>query len=344
MEYEVTIGMPVYNAERYIRRAVESVLSQTFGSIELLICDDCGTDTSIDIIREYQSHHQRGGSIRIVRQPVNKGVGEGRNLLIDSACGHYIYFMDADDTIAPDAIEKLYAQAAEHGAEAVYGSHVRVEELGGQVKSRPVIYPYKVFSAEDEFASWVYDEYGRTEATTWNILIDVSVFRRNGIRYKAVNFWEDFSTTIDLPTYITRAVMLPDITYYYYCRSGTLSNYDQRDHIAKDEIQKTIGVMAKVKAASGRVKAKPYFHKRMYKVMMTHFYMACSILKYERIISPPFTKREIRDVMRSPLSLSETLRLRGWGWRNLALYLLGVLPPAVSVAVIRALGRRKGLI
>ena len=56
--YEVTIGIPVYNAEKYIRQTMNSALSQSFDSIEFLICDDCGTDRSMDIVREYQQSHQ----------------------------------------------------------------------------------------------------------------------------------------------------------------------------------------------------------------------------------------------------------------------------------------------
>ena len=102
--------------------------------------------------------------------------------------------------------------------------------------------------------------------------------------------------------------------------------------------------MSQVKLHSNRLKDKPYFHKRMYKVMLTHFYMACAILKQEDKITPALTKREIRDVMRSPLSLSQTLALKGWRLRNACLCLLGILPPSVSVAVMRLVGRRKGLV
>ena len=79
MEYDVTIGIPVYQVEKYIRESLESALSQTFPSIEFLICDDCGTDTSIAIVQEYQKKHSRGKDIRIVRQPHNMGLGCARN-------------------------------------------------------------------------------------------------------------------------------------------------------------------------------------------------------------------------------------------------------------------------
>ena len=55
--YKVTIGIPVYNIEKYIRQGLESALAQTFADIEFLILDDCGTDSSIDIVREYQQTH-----------------------------------------------------------------------------------------------------------------------------------------------------------------------------------------------------------------------------------------------------------------------------------------------
>lgn len=68
-KYEVTIGFPVYNVEKYLRKTMESALSQIFESIEYLICDDCGTDSSISIVEEYQQKHQRGKDIHIVHQP-----------------------------------------------------------------------------------------------------------------------------------------------------------------------------------------------------------------------------------------------------------------------------------
>ena len=91
VEYEVTIGIPVYNAEKYIRLAMDSALAQTFNDIEFLVIDDCGTDSSVDIVREYQQTHPRGKDIRIVRQPQNGGLGRARNRIIDEAQGIYLY-------------------------------------------------------------------------------------------------------------------------------------------------------------------------------------------------------------------------------------------------------------
>ena len=344
MAYEVTVGIPVYNVEKYIRLTMDSALAQTFQSIEFLVLDDCGTDSSMDIVRGYQQTHPRGKDIRIVSQPQNGGLGRARNRIIEEAQGRYLYHLDADDVIAPNTIELLYENALRYDADMVYGSYERIEEFDNEVRKTQYCYPALVFLKEYEFANRVYSDYGFLQANTWNFLIKRDVYIKNNVRHKTVNFWEDFSTTIDLPTYVTRVVLLPDITYYYYCRYGSLSNFQSRNHIDKSEIQKTIDAMALVKKESERIKSKPYFHKRMYKVMMTHFYMACSILKQESIISPAFTKREIRNVMCSPLTFTETCSLKGWRCRNLALYFLGVLPASLSVGIIRLLGRHKGLL
>ena len=342
--YEVTIALPVYNVERYIRLSMESILAQTFDDIEFLVCDDCGTDHSIDIVHEYQQNHPRGKDIRIVRQPYNMGIGAGRNLLISEARGRYIYFMDPDDEIVPETISLLHEQAVKYDADMVYGSYEQIMLLDDNTTVHRFQYPAKTFLKENEFANYAFSRYDLVQANTWNFLIKVEVYRKNGIHYKHINFWEDFTTTIDLPTYATRVVLMPDITYKYYCRTGSLSNFQQRKHISKTEIQKTVDAMNLVKLNSERIKHKPYFPQRMYKVMMTHFYIVCSILKKEGTITPAFTKREMRDMMRSPLTLGETISLKGWRLKNLALYLLGVLPPALTVAAIRYVGKKKGLV
>lgn len=344
MAYEVTIGIPVYNVEKYIRSSLDSALAQTFESIEFLILDDCGSDKSIDIVKEYQQTHPRGKDIRIVRQPHNMGIGETRNRIIDETKSPYLYMLDSDDDITPFTIELLYKNAKKYDAEIVYGSYEMVELYEGRMTRIEHRYSSTQFVNEHEFADFAYSRFGNIQGTTWNYLVKMDVIRKNNLRFKTTNFWEDFSFTMDLPTYITRAVLLHDITYFYYCRNGSLSNYQERSHIDKSEIMATIRVMKEVKDQSARLRHMPYFHKRMLKVMKAHLYMACTIIKDEKLISPSFSKREIRDIMRSPLSLFGVLTLKGWRLKNLSLYLLGALPPAASVGLIRKFGKKKGII
>ena len=96
MKYVVTIGIPVFNAEHFIRQTMDSVLVQSFESIEYLIVDDCGTDGTMAIVRELQQTHPRGEDIHVLSQPRNMGVSAARNRIIDEAQGRFLYFMDAD--------------------------------------------------------------------------------------------------------------------------------------------------------------------------------------------------------------------------------------------------------
>lgn len=344
MEYEVTIGIPVYNAEKYIRQAMDSALAQSFRNIEFLIVDDCGTDISIPVIKEYQRTHARGKDIRIVSQPYNKGIGEARNRIVDEAKGRYLYFMDADDVIASNTIELLYENACHYKAQLVYGSYERVEDFNGEPKRVACQYPSMQFLDENEFATYVYRQYEGIQAMVWNVLIDINVYRDNNLRHLPISYWEDFVFTMDLPTYVTRAVLLPDITYSYICRYGSLSNFQKRHYIEKREIESTIGAMRFLKKNSSRFEKKPYFSMRMCKVMTTCFYIVCNILHNRDFITPPFNKREIREVMRSPLALNEILRFRQGLAPNLLFCLFGLLPPTASVRLMKLVGKRKGLI
>ena len=150
MEYEVTIGIPVYNVERYIRPTMDSALAQTFPAIEFLICDDCGTDGSIDIVHEYQQTHPRGKDIHIVRQPQNMGIGEARNRMMAEARGKFFYSLDADDMIRKDTISLLYEAARKYDAQIVYGSREHLHDNGERRWSVQYPYPFRVFSKPDE--------------------------------------------------------------------------------------------------------------------------------------------------------------------------------------------------
>lgn len=339
MEYEVTIGIPVYNVEKYIRESLDSALAQTYPKIEFLICDDCGADDSISIVQEYQQTHVRGKDIRIVRQPHNMGLGCARNRMIAEAKGKYIFFMDSDDLLSQDTIELMYEQAQKYDADMVLGSMEKIllYENGRRVKNTD--YHFQVFFHENEFASWVYEKYNRLQASTCNFLIKLEVYRQNGIQYKPINYWEDFTTTMDLPTYVTRVVMLPNVTYHYMCRTGSMSNYQRRSIIQKDEILNTMKAVEMIKNNSERILRKPYFSNRTLKVMMTCFYICCTILHNWEKINPSFKRKELRDFMRYPVSFSE-INL----YRHFPLYILGILPSSVSVWLMRIMGKMKHLL
>ncbi|MCL1852015.1 MAG: glycosyltransferase [Peptococcaceae bacterium] len=109
----LSIILPAYNAEQYLDRCVRSVLSQSCQDWELIIVDDGSTDATADICNGFASEDTR---IQIVRQP-NAGVSAARNAGMRIATGRYTAFLDADDTLDPEAYTEMLAAMAKHGAD-----------------------------------------------------------------------------------------------------------------------------------------------------------------------------------------------------------------------------------
>jgi glycosyltransferase involved in cell wall biosynthesis len=129
-ETPVTVLMPVYNAQAYLSKAIDSILRQTFGDFEFLIIDDGSTDDSTRILNSY-----RDNRIRIIYQE-NKGVAASLRLGVDLARGEYITRMDADDESLPDrlAIQKKVLDENPQGVLA-YGLHDLIDEQGTLLRS-----------------------------------------------------------------------------------------------------------------------------------------------------------------------------------------------------------------
>jgi glycosyltransferase involved in cell wall biosynthesis len=100
----VSIGMPVYNGERYIEQAIESILAQTFSDFELIISDNASTDRTADICRSYAVRDRR---IRYCRNETNIGYGRNQNLVIELSSGEYFLCAHHDDVRAPQCLERF---------------------------------------------------------------------------------------------------------------------------------------------------------------------------------------------------------------------------------------------
>lgn len=104
MVCKISVIVPCYNQEKYIKECLDSLVSQTFKDYEVIVIDDGSTDDSAEIVNEYVKHNK---NIRLIRQ-ANQGVVVARNNAIKQAQGTYIYPLDADDKIAPTCLERLY--------------------------------------------------------------------------------------------------------------------------------------------------------------------------------------------------------------------------------------------
>lgn len=333
--YKVTIGLPIYNAEKYLRESLLSALAQTFPDIEYLILDDCGTDGSMDIVRQLQHEHPRGKDIRIVSQEFNKGIGAARNRILKEARGEFLYFMDADDLIAPNTIYMMVGKATKYEAQVVMASYKRVELYHDEPVSSVFQHPDKVFSVRNSFAPYAFSHYGMLQANIWNVLMEVDLIRRNGLQFVNTNFWEDLAFKYELVTYVSRAVLMSNITYTYMCRENSLSNFQDRKVISKDEIFRNVATMDTLKSRYDKILWRPFFAKWLQFVLDTDYFVIRDVLQKRDRIKPAVTDQELRDILYSPLSVFRTLRhgnLRCWFYK-----LLSILPPRMAVSIIKRL-------
>lgn len=120
----ITIIVPVYNVELYIRECFDSIAAQTYkGGIECIFVDDCGQDNSVAILEQMIADYKGKIQFSLIHHEKNKGLSGARNTGIRHATGDYLYFLDSDDTITPDCIERLEALAEKYqGVEVVQGS------------------------------------------------------------------------------------------------------------------------------------------------------------------------------------------------------------------------------
>ncbi len=143
----VSIVMPVYNAEAFVAEAIDSVLAQTYDDWELLVCDDCSTDSSNRIIATYAERDPR---IRLMRLDTNGGAAVARNTALRAARGRYIAFLDCDDLWKPSKLERQLAFMREHCYAFTFTQYETMSQDGqlhGRVLRMPERLSYKQYLA-----------------------------------------------------------------------------------------------------------------------------------------------------------------------------------------------------
>ncbi|PLX70547.1 MAG: glycosyl transferase [Denitrovibrio sp.] len=130
MDELVSIILPMYNDEKFIKEAVSSVLSQTYENWEMIIIDDASTENSLEIIEDFASNDSR---IRVFSFDKNKGLSEARNKAIEEAGGKYIAFLDSDDLWLPEKLERQIDFMKENNLPFNYSSYFLIDSLGDDI-------------------------------------------------------------------------------------------------------------------------------------------------------------------------------------------------------------------
>lgn len=210
MTPEISVCVPVYNAEKYLPDCLQSIEAQTYPHFEILCIDDGSTDNSPALLQKAAANDPR---IRIVTQK-NAGLAAVRNRSIELAHGKYIAFVDADDLIVPTYLEKLHQAAQKGNAQIVAGGVQHIEEAFslGTERESPTLPSGKARTIEDLTARfWA----GYKDNPVWNKLWLRSWLLDKGLRFPSGKVCEDFLFTILAFLEAQRIVYIPETVYLY---------------------------------------------------------------------------------------------------------------------------------
>lgn len=225
----VSVIIPVYNVEVYLKRCLDSVISQTYYNLEIILVDDGSTDSSGNICEKYAEKDSR---IKVIHKE-NGGSSDARNVGIRIASADFIAFVDSDDYV-----EKQYIQ---HLVEILITNKADIAICGycsGKREKFPAIKRYspkvQCFDSKVILEGW-HGKYKHLETVPWNKLYRKSLFVKNEIYYPIGNSHEDVQITHLLVDKALKIVLTNAKLYYYYKRKDSISNV-----ISEKEMQDNI--------------------------------------------------------------------------------------------------------
>lgn len=216
----VSIILPVFNAERFLSQCLDSILRQTYQEWELIAVDDGSKDGSIEILKSYEKRDNR---IHIISKE-NEGVSIARNVALEQTHGDYIYFVDSDDIVMPEALMILVKSMDSSNATFVKSDFLPIDEQGKQVfiNKKQVIrrrYDGKVMDSEKFFKKILMKEY-----FLWICLFQKDIIVKNHIQFiPHCRLMEDAAFVVDYLLYSDRNVYKDACIYGYRKYEGTVS-------------------------------------------------------------------------------------------------------------------------
>lgn len=228
----LSLLIPIYNVERYLRECLDSAVVQTLKDIEIICINDGSTDSSPDIIREYM---ERDSRVKMIDK-ANSGYGDSMNRGLEMACGEYVGILEPDDFMAPDALEKLVAAAERFGADFTkanfdlyWSKPEERRELMELFKAKGCNKPVCPSGTVDAFS---------LKPSIWSAVYRREFLNRNDIRFLPTPgaAFQDASFTFKVFALADTAVYLHDsVLSYRQDNEGSSVNSPNKVHCVNDE-------------------------------------------------------------------------------------------------------------
>ena len=229
---KVSIIIPVYNVEQYLRQCLDSIIQQTFRDFECICINDCSTDNSRSILEEYAKKDDR---FIVINLSENKGQGEARNYGLNIAKGKYITFVDSDDWVTSDYLEVLHKAIEKYNTDFVSAKTYFFDNTTNitAISSRkPKISFNTIIYSEKDRMQIIRDINILQASTVWGNIYNRSFFSSNNMSFKPIKFedtlfmWEAFIKAQNF-------VFIEDIIYFYRMnrKNSTMDSFSVEDRM-----------------------------------------------------------------------------------------------------------------
>ena len=228
----LSVIIPVYNAENFIRKCLESLLAQTLKDIEVIVVNDKGSDHSMDVVRQIKVTHPRGQVITILEMEHNSGAAAARNFGLQHAQGEYVAFVDSDDWCEPDMYESLFSRAKADDCDWCYAHAIKEYSDGRMVMLKQPGMPSGTLTPEirKEMLS-------RFVAYFWTSIYKRDFLIQNHITFPNYRFSEDSFFVWMVVMHAQRFAVIDRAFYHYIVQPNSVSNiYDGTRHQQKIDV------------------------------------------------------------------------------------------------------------
>lgn len=205
MRYEISVIVPVYNVEKYVERCLKSIFSQTFKNFECIIVDDCSLDNSIKNVKKIIDGEPRA---KIYHRMANQGLGPARNYGMELCCGKYVCFIDSDDWIEKDYLQRLYDAIEQHAADVVQMGY---KSYGKEAKE--YVYTKETYKIPNNLRERLFQTWILTAA--WGKIYKKEYLLKYHIMFPTVTHSEDVLFIFLIMITAKNYWIIPDTMYVY---------------------------------------------------------------------------------------------------------------------------------
>lgn len=219
---KISVIVPVYNVEEYLKECLDSLVNQTLDGLEVIMMNDGSTDSSQLIMENYASEYENFKAY----YKENGGLGQARNFGVKYATGEYIAFLDSDDYVAVDAYQKMYETAKKTGSDIVIGNVERFNstKIYGSGLHKKVFRETILATHITKNPELIYD------TTAWNKLFKKSFWDEHQFQFPEGMLYEDLPVTIPAHYLSTSTDVIADVVYYWRARDGVDKSITQKRH------------------------------------------------------------------------------------------------------------------